>query len=197
MEYVITHISAGEWRNKEHGSVCAVFEPPEISCETVKSPFGHTVVIGLGNPLMSDEGIGIRLLAELTECLHREEFAGVLFLDLGTSGAKVLHAIARKRKAIFLDCVFMGERPGAIRRFSMDDVRSLKILSRFSFHEADLLGILELSRKLGEYPEEVVIFGIEPQEIVPGDGLSSVLIARLQEYMAMIEGELRPESSGE
>ncbi len=99
-----------------------MFEPSEISCETVKSPFGHTVVIDLGNPLMSDEGIGNRLLAELTERSHRKEFANILFLDLGTSGAKVLHAIAQKRKAIFLDCAFMGERPGAIRKFSADAV---------------------------------------------------------------------------
>ena len=158
-----------------------MFEPPSA----------HTVVIGLGNPLMSDEGIGSRLITELAGRSNREESAGVLFLDLGTSGAKVLHAIAEKRKAIFLDCVFMGERPGAIRRFTTDDVRSLKILSRFSFHEADLLGILELSRRLGECPPEVVLFGIEPQEIVPGETLSSALQTRIREYVAMIQAELQ------
>ena len=158
-----------------------MFEPPSA----------HTVVIGLGNPLMSDEGIGSRLITELAGRSHREESAGVLFLDLGTSGAKVLHAIAQKRKAIFLDCVFMGERPGAIRRFTTDDVRSLKILSRFSFHEADLLGILELSRKLGECPPEVVLFGIEPHEIVPGDTLSSALQTRIGDYLSAIQAELR------
>ena len=164
----------------EHGSACTVFEPPSA----------HTVVIGLGNPLMSDEGIGSRLITELAGRSHREESAGVLFLDLGTSGAKVLHAIAQKRKAIFLDCVFMREQPGAIRRFTPNDVRSLKILSLFSFHEADLLGVLELSRKLGECPREVVIFGIEPQEIAPGETLSCVLQERVKDYVAMIQAEL-------
>ncbi len=153
-------------------------------------PSTHTVVIGLGNPLMSDDGIGNRLISEFASRSRRGEFAGVLFLDLGTSGARVLHAIAQKSKAIFLDCVFMGEQPGAIRRFTPDDVRSRKILSRFSFHEADLLGILELSRKLGECPRELVIFGIEPQEIVPGETLSCALHARMNSYAAMIEAEL-------
>ncbi|MHB1682208.1 MAG: hydrogenase maturation protease [Bacilli bacterium] len=168
-----------------------MFEPQENFREAVKPPSTHTVVIGLGNPLMSDEGIGSRLITEFAGRSHHGEFAGVLFLDLGTSGAKVLHAIAQKRKAIFLDCVFMGEEPGAIRRFTPDDVHSLKLLSGFSFHEADLLAVLELSRKLGEHPREVVLFGIEPLEIVPGETLSSVLQARVKEYVVQIQAELQ------
>ncbi len=167
-----------------------MIEPADNPQEAVQHPSTRTAVIGLGNPLMSDEGIGSRLIAEFARRSRCGEFAGVLFLDLGTAGAKVLHAIAQKRKAIFLDCVFMGEQPGAIRRFTTDDVHSLKILSRFSFHEADLLGILELSRKLGECPEEVVIFGIEPQEIAPGETLSSALQTRIKDYVAMIQAEL-------
>ena len=165
-------------------------EPPENARGVAQQPFAGTVVIGLGNPLMGDEGIGIRLIAEFTRRPSGGEYADVLFLDAGTAGVGILHAIARKRKAVFLDCVLMGEQPGTIRRFSPGGVRSRKTLGRFSFHEADLLGILELSRKLGEYPEEVVIFGIEPRNIAPGASLSPALEARVQEYAAMIRSEL-------
>ena len=57
-------------------------------------------------------------------------------------------------------------------------------------HEGDLLGALGLSRKLGEYPDEVVIFGIQPKSIVPGEGLSSELRERLENYVEMIGAEL-------
>lgn len=147
----------------------------------------EVVVIGLGNPLMTDEGIGIHLIAKLT---GGAEFPNVGFHDLGTSGTRVLHAIAGKGKAIFVDCALMGEEPGVIRRFTPEDVQSTKNLGQFSLHEGDLFSILELSRRLGECPSEIVIFGIQPQVVSPGRSLSPVLSAKLDEYVDIITAEL-------
>ena len=62
------------------------------------------VLVGLGNPLMSDEGVGARLVAEIeNRCLAPP---GVEVLDLGTSGIGVLHAIAGRNKVLFVDCAF-------------------------------------------------------------------------------------------
>ncbi len=146
------------------------------------------VVIGLGNPLMSDEGIGIHLLQALSADAGRHPDAD--FVDAGTAGFKALHAIAGRRKAVFIDCAMMGEAPGTIRRFSPDEVRSRKALPRFSLHEGDLLDTLEISRKLGECPADVVIFGIEPVSMAPGQELSDLLRSRLGEYRATIERDL-------
>lgn len=146
------------------------------------------VVIGLGNPLMTDEGIGIHLVAKLAE---RAEFPDVGFHDLGTSGTRILHVIAGKRKAIFVDCALMGEEPGVIRRFTPEDAQSVKNLGQFSLHEVDLFSILELSRRLGECPGEIVIFGIQPQAVSPGRALSPVLAAKLDKYVASVTAELQ------
>ena len=146
-----------------------------------------TVVIGLGNPLMSDEGIGIRVLEQFQS--QADRFPDVEFLDLGTSAAEVLHAIAGRSKAVFIDCAYMSEPPGTIREFGRDSVQSVKTPG-VSFHEGDLLATLDLSRRLGENPPVVLIFGIEPHRIGPGQELSPALQSRLNEYVERVAREL-------
>lgn len=146
-----------------------------------------TVVIGMGNPLMSDEGIGIRVLEQLrTRALPDD----VEVMDLGTYGMAVLHAIAGRRRAIFIDCACMGEAPGTLRRFTPDEVSSTKLQTRLSLHEGDLLHTLSLSRSLGECPDDVVILGIEPEGMEPGDALSPVLARNLQAYTDVLVAEV-------
>ena len=148
----------------------------------------NTVVVGLGNPLMTDEGVGIHILHRLMAGSERS--GDVDFIDLGLSLMSVVHAIAGRGKAILVDCTCMSDPPGTIRRFSPDEVASIKAMAHFSLHEGDLLDALALSQKLGEYPEEVVIFGIQPETIAPGEGLSSVLQERLQGYIDIVSTEV-------
>jgi hydrogenase maturation protease len=147
-----------------------------------------TVVIGLGNPLMRDEGVGLFVVRDLET--RKERFPGVDFIEAGASALGSLHSMAGRRKAIFVDCAFMGERLGAIRRFSPDEARSIKRLAGFSLHEGDLLKSIQLSRNLGECPGEIVIFGIEPAVVEMGEGLSPLLADRLPAYVAAVEAEL-------
>jgi hydrogenase maturation protease len=147
------------------------------------------VVLGLGNPLMADEGIGIHLIERLTKLAS--QYPGVDFVDVGTASMSVLHLIEGRRKAVFIDCAFMGEEPGAIRRFTPEDVRSTKLLARHSLHETDLLHILDLAKQLGQAPEEVVIFGIQPERITLSRALSAALSGRIDTYLLQILRELR------
>jgi len=145
------------------------------------------VVIGLGNPLMSDEGVGIAVLQALRE---RGEHPRADFIDAGTSGMKALHAMAGRKKVVFVDCARMKAQPGTLKRFGPDAVASRKELPGFSLHEGDLLGAIGLSRRIGECPDEVVILGIEPARLELGQGLSAELAARLGGYVAAVEAEL-------
>ena len=146
------------------------------------------VVIGLGNQLMGDEGIGNRLVAEFAALADR--YPEVEFLDLGTSGMAVLHALAGRGKAILIDCAFMGEPPGTLRRFTPDEVRSGKTVRGLTMHEGDLLQFLELARAVGDAPDEIIIFGIEPERVEPGEGLSESLEARVGEYVEAVRHKL-------
>ena len=140
-------------------------------------------VMGLANPLLTDEGVGVRIVEALE---NRPTPAGVDVLDMGTGGLGILHEIAGRRKVIFVDCAFMGESPGTLRRFTPEEAVSRKVQPRLSLHEGDLFQTLDLARNLGECPEEVVLFGIEPASVAPGDRLSEVLVARLDHYVDCI-----------
>ncbi|MCP4609077.1 MAG: hydrogenase maturation protease [Planctomycetes bacterium] len=146
------------------------------------------LIICLGNPLMRDEGIGIRLASELT--VHLTDNPHVEVMDLGTGGFSVMHAIAGREKIIFVDCAIMGQAPGQIHRFTPEQVSSKKLRMRYSLHEGDLLNTIELSRRLGECPDDIVIFGIEPKEISDGQGLTSELENNISQYVQTILKEL-------
>jgi len=146
------------------------------------------VVVGLGNPLMADEGIGVCLVERLAQSAvdHPE----VEFIDAGTGGLAVLHYIEGRRKAIFVDCACMGEEPGSIRRFLPEEVRSVKALAHRSLHEADLLRIIDMARQLRRAPDEIVMFGIQPERVGLGQGLSRTLTNGIDRYMAAVRTEL-------
>ena len=146
------------------------------------------VVVGLGNLLMTDEGAGLHVIQELMAVSER--FCHVEFIELGSSPMSLVHVIAGRQKAILIDCAWMDQPAGTIRRFTPDDVISNKAAADFSLHEGDLLGELELSRQLGEYPNEVIIFGIQPKSMLPGEDLSPELRERLDSYIEMIVAEL-------
>ncbi len=145
-------------------------------------------VLGLGNPIMTDEGIGVVLVQHLME--HAPRYPQVEFLDAGTGGMKLIHILEGREKVIFIDCAFMNTEPGALRRFVLSDVQSTKDLPDLSLHEGDLLQILRMAQQLGTCPEEVVIFGIEPERMEPGQSLTATVTDGLDHYCREILTEL-------
>jgi hydrogenase maturation protease len=103
----------------------------------------NTIVLGIGNPLMCDEGIGIRVIEELQSASGN--FPEADFLDAGTGGIAMVHRLEGYKKAILIDCALMGQQPGTIKRFTPDDVTSVKQLAHLSLHEADIISVLELA----------------------------------------------------
>ena len=137
---------------------------------------------------MSDDGIGGFVLERLSALA--EEFPSVDFLDAGTAGMAVLHHIAGRKKVVLIDCAIMGTEPGTIKRFTPDQVDSVKQLAHFSMHEMDMLKVIEISRSLGECPEEIIFFGIEPESTAQGNEISNPLKANIDYYTEIIAEEL-------
>jgi hydrogenase maturation protease len=166
----------------------------EVEIENHKSNFKNqftrrpVVVLGLGNPLMADEGVGVCLIERLAE--SAAAYPAVDFIDAGTGGLALLHHLEGRRKAILIDCAFMEEPPGTIRRFTPDEVRSTKVLAHQSLHETDVLRVIAMARQLGQAPEEIVVLGIQPERIEPGLSLSPALMDRMDEYVSAVLHEL-------
>ena len=84
----------------------------------------------------------------------------------------------------------MGTPPGTIKRFTPPQAKSTRSLAHQSLHEADLLKVIEMSGKLGNRPERVVIFGIEPEKVTLGQSLSKPVYEQISFYISVISGEL-------
>ena len=150
----------------------------------MSEPAATSVVIGLGNLLMADDGIGVHVVQHLAA--GAEAGRGVDYIDAAGRLTSVLHWMQGKARAIFVDCAMQGTEPGTICRYSPEEAASKKVLFRLSLHEGDLLETLDLSRRLGLCSAEVLIFGIEPEYVGCGMDLSDRLRGRLDEYVAAV-----------
>lgn len=152
----------------------------------------ETIVVGLGNPLMADEGIGTVLVDELAKLAQAGKLPSenVEYYDGGCGGMYLLHTIAERKKAILIDCCLMGTEPGTIRRFTPDDVTSVKKMAHLSLHEVDILKVIELAKQIGQCPDEIVIFGIEPASITQQMHLNEAIESRVSDYIEEIRKEL-------
>ena len=147
-------------------------------------------IIGIGNSLMSDDGIGPRLLKELrvhSQFKDDPDATGrpqVDLIELGSGGMSVLHYLAQYKRAIIVDSGNMDLSPGEFRVFSPDEVTSVKFLSGQSLHEFDLLQAISMSQKLGECPDELMIMAIQPVTVGWGEGLSLELEKNVPIYLS-------------
>ncbi|WP_243358395.1 HyaD/HybD family hydrogenase maturation endopeptidase [Fundidesulfovibrio terrae] len=118
------------------------------------------LVLGVGNILYTDEGVGVRCV----EKLEREyEFSdNVTLMDGGTLGMRLMDALLNCDMAIILDAVLGGQDPGTIYRCTGDDLRK-SVAFKDSMHQSDLVDTLIYCGLIGTRPDAVVI-GIEPHD---------------------------------
>jgi len=158
------------------------------------SPFA-SLVIGLGNPLRGDDGVGPRVVAELR---RRGLPEGVEALDLGTGGLDLLRVLEGQRRVVIVDAadigrasVGVGREPGRFVRFTLDEARLIYATDNLSFHHAGLGEVLALCDALGRELPQMVIFGVQPAEIGWGEGLSPPVEARLPALIDAVLEEIR------
>ncbi len=143
-------------------------------------------VIGVGNPIKGDDGIGVRL-AENVE--SRELPDDLKVYELGVENFEILHVLKDLEKVILVDAVRFSGNPGDHRFFSPEEVESLK--GSGGPHSVDILEILSLSDRLGERPDEVLIMGIEPKNTDFGDEFSSPVEKRVPELTDILYDRMK------
>src|SRR4029453_15532873 len=108
---------------------------PTIPSRTADMPTKPTVIIGLGNPLMADDGIGLAILGRLQA--HWSFPPNVMFVDGGTWGMNLLPTIESAREVFFLDAVDVGEAPGTPVRLERERIPRW-LGHKLSPHQIDL-----------------------------------------------------------
>ena len=146
-----------------------------------------TLVLGLGNVLLSDEGVGVRI-AEALEAAHALP-DDVDVLDGGTSGMDLLDSIADRDCLIVADAVNAAGPAGRVIRLEGEDIRML-FETRFSPHQLGLSDLLAALRLAGRAPRRVVVVGVVPEHLGLGTDLSAAATRGRDAALAMIVDEL-------
>ncbi len=146
------------------------------------------LVLGIGNVLLTDEGIGVRTLKELE---RRFSFpANVELLDGGTAGIELLRHIRNRDYLIIIDAMKCGQAPGTVVRVEGDDVPAA-FRTRISPHQLGLSDLLAAAMLTDELPRNLVLFGVEPQSIDIGLDLTETVEASLSKLIEAVADELR------
>ena len=160
---------------------------------------GPPLVMGIGNILLSDEGVGVHVVLELQRQAAEgllEIPAGARFVDGGTLGLELLPQIADASALILVDAVSLGGAPGSVVVIRGDAIEGT-LAGHVSPHQVGIADLVAAARLMGVMPEAASLVGIEPARIDIGLDLTPEVAAALPEAVAVVLTELRRPAASE
>ena len=146
------------------------------------------LVLGLGNVLLQDDGLGVAVVARLADRYAWPD--GVRVLDGGTLGLSLLPYLDDAERVILVDAIRATGAPGTFVRLTGDAVPPA-VASRLSPHQVGVADLLDGARWLDRYPSSVVLLGLVPESIDLGVGLSSSVRQALPGLVERVVDEAR------
>lgn len=146
------------------------------------------LVLGVGNILLTDEGIGVRVVEALERRYQIPD--GVEVMDGGTAGMELLASIASREHLILIDAVNTGASAGTLVRLVDEQVPAL-FKTKISPHQlgiSDLLGVLTIT---GEMPKNMTLFGVVPYSLDTAVELSELMQPKLELLLDLLVAELQ------
>jgi len=146
---------------------------------------GKTVIIGIGNLLLKDEGVGVHAV----RALQGEELPPEAeVIDGGTATMELLPILQEADRVVVIDAVEGGGAPGTLYRVTPKELMG-EGERPLSLHQVGLLEVLQMARQLGSQAE-VVIIGVEPKEISWGMELTPEVQQKLPRVVEAVLREL-------
>lgn len=144
------------------GSVCGRFRP---------------VIVGIGNTLLGDEGIGVHVVRRLRHLVPAD--SGIELVDGGTLSFNLLPVIESTACLIAVDAADFGELPGSVHCLVGDDFDRFLGRSRHTAHEVGLRELLDMARLGGRLPGRRALVGVQPQRIDWGEEPTELVAAAI------------------
>jgi hydrogenase maturation protease len=141
------------------------------------------LVLGIGNLLLADEGVGVHVAQQL---LTEEEMCDVDVYDVGTAVFDVLPVMAEAEQVVVVDAMKGGQPPGTIYRLSIEDCEHAGPLG--SVHGFDMKSVLHLVDR--EDLPEVTVIGVEPGVVDWSTDLSGAVADALPEVVTAVKKEI-------
>lgn len=147
----------------------------------------RATVIGVGNVLMGDDGLGLAALETLRAGWDIPD--SVELVDGGTWGLNLLPVIEAADQVLLIDAIDRGAAPGALHLLEQGQVPRY-LSTKLSPHEVDLRDVFALAELRGNLPRELVAVGLQPQRIEMGTVLSDVVQAHMDDLLTTIARRL-------
>jgi hydrogenase maturation protease len=150
---------------------------------------GGLMVIGIGNTMRRDDGVGILAVERLrTELADTDVDLEVITLD-GES-TRLVEAWTGADRVLVVDAVRSDEPAGSVRRLHVGDDPLPSAPATSSSHHSGLAAAVELGRALGRLPERLVLYGVEVDDVSHGEGLSPAVDAAMPDLVSALRAEV-------
>lgn len=143
----------------------------------------HIVVLGIGNNLLADEGIGFHAVNRLRAAGAGEQLK---LVDGGTLGPALLDFLEHADGLIVIDAARLGLQPGAVKCFSETEMDALLRSGIRTVHELGLKDLLDMARLSGTLPPRRALIAVEPACIEWGTALSPPVAVSLDRIVALV-----------
>lgn len=126
-------------------------------------------VLGIGNTIYSDEGIGVHVLTYVEKAL--KECSNVTIIEGATDGMRLLGPIEETNHLIILDAINAGKEPGEVIVLERDEIPAYYGI-KMSIHQIGFQEVLGAAQLLEKLPEHMIMFGVQPEVLDFGVGIS-------------------------
>ena len=140
--------------------------PLLLSLENMK-----TLIIGLGNPILTDDGVGVKVARQLEERINLTAHPELEVTEASAGGLRLMEAVLDYDRVILIDAYYLHPdktKPGRIHRMTLDDLRSVSPTQHStSAHDTSLVTALDAANELGyKVPQEFIIYAVEVENIL-------------------------------
>jgi hydrogenase maturation protease len=147
-----------------------------------------TLILGVGNLLLQDEGVGLHVIRRLQERYTLPE--NVQVLDGGTLGLDLLYYLEGVENLLLVDAVETGKEPGTLLRLEGEEVPAFLSI-KMSPHQIGIPDMLFAAKLKDLYPKRIVLWGVQPELLDIGLELSPVVAAQVEPLVEHVIAELK------
>lgn len=139
----------------------------------------QVLILGIGNVLWADEGFGVRAIEELNRQYRFND--NVTLMDGGTQGIYLVQHVQAADLLVVFDAIDYGLEGGTLKLIQDDDVPNFMGAKKMSLHQTGFQEVLSMSKLLDDYPEHILLLGVQPVELEDfGGSLRPAVKAQIQ-----------------
>ncbi len=130
-----------------------------------------TLILGLGNPILTDDGVGVHIAREIQKRVDSTAHPDLTITEASAGGLRLMEAVLDYQRVVLIDAYYLDPEntvPGRIHRLELDDLRNITPTQHTtSAHDTSLVIALDAAQKMGyQIPDEIIIYAVEVENIL-------------------------------